>query len=219
MPKALFWVICIVIIAFGLTIASFFAFEGKPNAYYYAAPVIGSLLVAIGWIVTSANTLKNNERDHTLKLISERAVNEEAKARRNLIYERFPNDDNVLPLPGETSEYPDGKHAIYLAVFEEINNNEYVAWGALQGIYDTALLRNEIEDYFLKLFTLGSRYIPYIRRSFGDDEIWEHFSRLCIKWSKRPPQKRAWPQVIRLAWRLGYAVGFVHGRFPSRRSK
>lgn len=199
------------IVVFGLATAAFFAFEGRPNAYYYAAPVVGALLVSTGWIVTSANTIKNVERDHTLKVISEHAADEKSKVRRELIYKEFLEDAEILPLPGESERYPDGEHPVYLAVFDEINASEYVAWGALQGVYDNSLLKSEVEDYFLKLSVLGSRYIPYIRRSFSDEEIWEHFSRLCAKWSRMPLRRRAWPKVIRLAWRLGYAAGAVRG--------
>jgi hypothetical protein len=189
MPKWIFWTICGVIILFGLGISAFFAYEGRPDKCYYAAPVLGALLVAVGWMVTSVNTTKNSERDHTLKLIASRSADKEIDRRKTHIHRYFPGATDTLPLPGELAEYPK-EHEVYSMVFKEINASEYIAWGYLRGVYDKEMLRNEVEIWFLKLHVLSQTYIPFIRQSFGDDEIWASFCKVCLKWSPKPPRAR-----------------------------
>jgi hypothetical protein len=61
----------------------------------------------------------------------------------------FPKTPRYCPYREKVNVIPDGEHPVYLAVFDEINASEYVAWGALQGVYDNSLLKSEVEDYFL----------------------------------------------------------------------
>jgi hypothetical protein len=213
MQRWLFWTICGLIVVVGTGATILFAAEGRPDSYYRAAPILGSLLVAVGWMVTSLNAITNAETEHTLNLISQRAANAESKSRRDKIYKCFPNDDDVLPLPGESREYPKDDE-IYDVVFNEINTSEYIALGALRGVYDNQMLRNEVESSFLKLNTLGKRYIPYIRETFNDAEIWEYFTELCDKWAnerKKHPGLAGLRGSFVLAYRAGYAIGLGLG--------
>lgn len=185
MPKWTFWLVCYLIVAVGATASLWFIDEGWPDKCYYAAPVIGALLVAVGWMVTSLNTVANNEKEHTLDLIATRRADEKSDERWKLIRHHFPRVDDVLEPRKNNPSYASDDE-LYSAVDKELNDGEFIAVGAFRGVYDNAMLRNELELQFFKLQKVAELYISDVRARDKDDEIWICFSKLCADWRRGP---------------------------------
>lgn len=130
--RNIFWLVSFIIILCGIVFAIWFGAEGWSKTVYFAAPIIGSLLVATGWIVTSLNTITNNEREHTLRVLSDYHRDNEIKSRWNTIYHYLDNSIILKP-PGKEADYP-SDHEIYDAAFEQLNACEYIAVGAMKGV-------------------------------------------------------------------------------------
>ncbi len=201
-----------VALAIGLSAAGWFISEGWPRACYIAAPIIGSLLVAFGWIVTSENFIKHNKRDQVLKnLTDSRGQNQK---RWDLIYGYLPDPSDTLPLPGESTAYPNANHELYKTVDDLLNDFDFLAFGAEEGVYDERLLRAAMEPDFSLLYSTAERYIKYTQESQHDPEIWAPFCRVTKRWesdSSKTSQRRdrAFERAIRLAWAGGYAAGYA----------
>jgi Domain of unknown function (DUF4760) len=168
------------------------------------------LIVAIGWIVTSENTIRNSQRDQTIKIVT--STNHTHKAEWAIVYKYLPGADDVLALPGESSNYLDRKHELYAAVDDLLNDFDFVAVGALCGVYDRTMLRNNLEPDFTTLYDLARRYIRYTQESEDDFEIWRPFCRLSENWRKASDResqrrKRNFSRAVRLSWRLGFLAG------------
>jgi len=201
-----------VALAIGLSTAGWFISEGWPRACYIAAPIIGSLLVAFGWIVTSENFIKHNKRDQVLKNLTDSG--ERNQTRWDLIYRYLPGANDTLPLPGETAAYPNANHELYKTTDTLLNDYDFLAFGAEEGVYDERLLRAAMQPDFSLLYFTAERYIKHIQDSQNDPEIWAPFCRLTKRWdsdSRKTSQRRDWAlkRVIRLAWASGYAAGFA----------
>ena len=183
MPKWVFWLVCYLIVAAGISASLWFIDEGWPDKCYYAAPVLGALLVAVGWMVTSLNTASNNEKEHTLDLIARRRADEKSEKRWELIHQYFPGQDDVLEPRKNKPSYASNDD-LYLAVHKELDDGEFIAVGALRSVYDDTMLRNELELQFLKLYKVAELYIPDIQERDKDKEIWICFCKLCRNWSR-----------------------------------
>jgi hypothetical protein len=206
------WTLYGLALAIAVGASCWFISEGWPDKGYYAAPIIGSLIVSIGWIVTSENTIRNSQKDQTIKIVT--ATNHNHKADWGIVYRYLPGADDVLALPGESSVYPDAKHELYTAVDALLNDFDFIAVGALSGVYDRPLLENSLEPDFSTLYGLARRYIRYTQESEDDFEIWRPFCTLSERWysvahGRSPRGKRNLNRAVRLSWRLGYLAGSI----------
>ena len=181
MPRSAFWGVSGTIVLIGIAFSVWFGQEGWPQQHVYlAAPVIGSLLVAVGWIVTSLNTITNNERTHTVQLLAAYQRDKETQGRWKIIEEYLPAG-TILSPAGVGADYP-SDHEIYDAVFEQLNECEYIAIGAMKGVYDNAMLKNDLEDRFVDLYRSVEGYIRAAQAEEGEPEIWEWYCKLCRRW-------------------------------------
>lgn len=183
MNKRFFWPLCSFILGVGVTAAIWFAVEGWTKLAHddwHTAALLGSLLVVVGWIVTSANTLRHNELDLTLRVLDKRRSDQESTRRWSIINNYKPGR-YVLKPPGPGADYP-SDHEIYDAVWNEINSCEYISIGGIKGIYDDAMLRNELESDFLLLHRFSKEYIKWEQANLHDPAIWENFDKLCQRW-------------------------------------
>jgi hypothetical protein len=178
MSKTWLWFVCGVIVAVGIGATAWFVVEGlsaSPTNAWHAAPVIGSLLVAVGWMVTSLNVIRNRELEYTLRILADYRVSPESKTRWEII-NGFLETKQTLSLKGNEDEPISG------AVDGELNDYEFIASGAVRGIYDEAMLKYELGSDFLLLYRLAERYIQEFQADNDDTEIWEYFCKLCKKW-------------------------------------
>jgi len=176
--KTWFWVVCGLIVAIGLTTSVWFMAEGQPGHdtnTWHAAAVIGSLLVAVGWMVTSLNNVRSRELEYTLRILANYRVSPESKKRWEII--------NEFLLTGQTLSLEGNKgQPICDAVSGELDDYEFIASGAVQGVYDSKMLRYELRLDFALLYGLAKQYIQDIQVDDEDPEIWEYFCKLCKRW-------------------------------------
>lgn len=202
--------ICWLIVVVGLAGVGWTTYEGFPqHNTWHAAALLGSLLVAIGWMVTSSNSIRSTEREQTLRVLSEYNSNETRDERWHVIVAEAPNDAMLRP-PGSATE--DRDVPIYGAVYNELNACEYISIGALRHVYDDEMLRYALSPDFLRLYRFAQQYIVYVRREYRDPEVWECFTSLCDKWGSQQAAEsrrtsRRFKRALRLAWRLGFVAG------------
>ena len=171
MPRIAFWFVCALIIVVGAVASVWFWNEGSAtNNTWHAAPVIGSLLVAVGWMVTSLNTIRSSELEYTLTLLGRYRVSAESQSRWEIISDHDPENTVLAPPDGKSDASEDDP--VYDAVVGELNESEYIATGALKGVYDNEMLRYDLEPDFLLLYRFAIRYIEFVRVLDGDPEVW-----------------------------------------------
>jgi hypothetical protein len=213
LPKWLLWPIYLTTLLIGLaTIAWLFSW---PNHSYYAAPVIGSLIVALGWIVASENTIRNSQHDQTIKAILSLKGPENERCWK-LILKDLPGANDVLALPDSGLIYSESNR-LYDAVDNLLNEFDFIALGARKGVYDRRMLRSALENDFITLYDLAANYISHTQRVEGDGEIWLDFCRLSTSWKKSAERTSTRRRAkFRLAMQLSWCLGYVAGRLSRR---
>jgi hypothetical protein len=198
-----------VLVVVGVGVSVWLAFEGPSPSSWHAAPVIGSLLVAIAWIVTAQHTVQVRMRDHTIGVIRE-CQGDEAKHRRALIRKYLPQQHAVLELPGESPEYGSPDHEIYRAVDDQLDAFDRIALGVKYGLYDDAMLKGALKTTFRELHDLADRYIQYTQDSENDADIWRDFSGLSAKWSPTDDEAATADRNDAYTWLFAsFLIGFV----------
>lgn len=178
MSRLSFRLACGLILLIGLVASGWLIYEGYPGNIWHAAPIIGSLLVAAGWMVTNLNTMRSNEIEHTLKLLERYGLSTESIRRWDIINSYDP-ETTVLEPPGEYVTVPRDRDA-YEALDGELDDCEYIATGVLKGVYDDKMLRHELEQSFFTLYRFGRKYIAHER--LEDKLYWIRFTTVCEKW-------------------------------------
>jgi len=197
------------LVVVGVGVSVWLAFEGPSPSSWHAAPVIGSLLVAIAWMVTAQHTVQVSMRDHTLGVIRE-CQRDEAKRRWALIGKYLPHKQAVLELPGESPEYGSPDHEIYRAVEDQLDAFDRIALGAKYGLYDDAMLKSALKTTFRELHDLADRYIKYKQDSENHAEIWRDFSDLREKWSPTDDEAARIDRNDAYTWLFAsFLIGFV----------
>lgn len=185
MPRKQLYFIYAVIALFAMAFLALFSIEAwrdpTTGSYWHIATLVGSMLVAAGWIVTSENTMRNHARANAVGAISEYERSEAGKKNWEEIERCFPGVDDVLSLPGSSPEFSSEERKPYLAVTQELNRFGHVAMGVLNEVFDEGLIRNSMYGDFEALYRVGKPYIEYTRRFDGQD-VWENFCTVCVRW-------------------------------------
>jgi hypothetical protein len=164
-----------------------------------AVPIIAAMLVSVGWMVTALMTNWNNQREHTIEMITT-SKDENAK-RWAIIKQRLPGEQE-LPLPGEPPLNLDKDDHFYKTVVERLLNDfDFIALGTSKGVYDRYMLYNALANDFLDLYKMAKRYIRYAQITDKDNEVWLEFVKLCVTWGADRPLAPKENQVNR-AWRI-----------------
>jgi hypothetical protein len=211
MPKWLLGAIYSTIILTGVIFTVWFVAEGwHDHDSARAAPVIGALLVAIGWMVTSENTIQNSARDHTIRVLLDYQSDESVKLWKTI--RTFVPRPTALKLPGESDGYGEPDHEVFQAVDKQLDAYDFIALGVRFGVYNDSMLESALRPNFFDLYNLAGNYITYTRTLTGDQEVWAEFTSLCLNWrASSPVPGESWiRRALRIAWtRLGYGAGFL----------
>jgi hypothetical protein len=158
---------------FALAFLIAFALEAwrypSSGAYWHIAALIGSIIIAAGWIVTSENTVKNNARQHTITVILDYDRNPQHDKNWAVIIKYLPGADDILG-PPTASGIPDD-HALYKAVNGELDYLEFIALGVLSEVFDNDMIKSAFQVDFITLYQTAKPYIDYERQT--DGEIWD----------------------------------------------
>lgn len=194
--------IYVAIAVFALVFLIGFGLEAWRNpstgAYWHVAALIGSIIIAAGWIVTSENTVRNNARQHTITVILDYDKNPQHDRNWKIIVRYLPGADDVLG-PPLTSGLPED-HELYSAVDAETDYLEFIALGVLNEVFDDVMIKSAFQVDVMTLYQTAKPYIDYTREE--DVDVWDAFCRLAPEWDAKPPV--AAPKMF--ATNLGEAV-------------
>jgi hypothetical protein len=101
------WTLYGLALAIAVGASCWFISEGWPDKGYYAAPIIGSLIFSIGWIVTSENTIRNSQKDQTIKIVTLRTTITRPTGESSIDIFRVPTMFSPFPASLENSLEPD----------------------------------------------------------------------------------------------------------------
>lgn len=155
------------------------------GAYWHVAALVGSIIVAAGWIVTSENTVRNNARQHTIAVLLKHDE-EDANKRWKLINQALPGD-SVLGMDCMLIETKQTWAELYDAVDLQINTYEFIAMGIVEEVFDEPMMLNTYRNDFLSMYNLAEPYIANARAGVNSTDVWDNFCEVCVKWQSLQP--------------------------------
>jgi hypothetical protein len=153
--------------------------------YYHLAPLIGSLLVALGWIVTTQTMIKTNMRQHTITVMLHYDSANVSQQHRKVIIEYLPEPNSVVVPGDKIPSYDTENHPFYEALDYELNQFDFMGNGVFSGVLDEELLRGSLDSKFLYYYTCAKPYIDYTQGIYGK-RVWGSFCALCERWKSHP---------------------------------
>lgn len=186
MHNRILWTIYVVTFALGVATAVWIAKDANTAHLQNAIPILAALLVSIGWMVTALLTNLSNQRERTIRTIttSEAGI----AACWDVINSYLPSGTH-LPLPdGSPLNFPED-HPLYKTIDKLLNDFDFIALGALKGVYDTDMLYSAVANDFLDLQSTARDYIRQAQIEGNDPEIWADFSKLCNAWRSRSARR------------------------------
>jgi uncharacterized membrane protein YuzA (DUF378 family) len=151
---------------------------------WHAATFLGSILLTIGWIVTSETTIRNARRQHTITLITQHAFDPKRAENRDVIKKYLPTYQTRLTR--DLVDFSDEKHELLKAIDLELNFYEFLAIGAHRDDVDDAFLRESLYGQFSNFYRQNTDYIRHWQ-GIGSGSTWSHLSRMYVRWSQKPP--------------------------------
>lgn len=170
---------------FGLLIAE--ARSAAGGNLWHAAALGGSILVTIGWIVTSANTIRNSQLQQTISVILSRTGNGDVERHWGTIHKYLPNDTAILePGTNNIPPYSERQSDLYRSVEYILDDYDFIALGVNSGIFDGWMIDNAMGYKFAFFYKQTRKYIEHHREIVGND-LWIEYTSVCERWSKCPP--------------------------------
>ena len=158
------------------------------GAMWHAAPFFGSVLITIGWIVTSEINIKNSRRQHTITLITQHAFDPKRAENRDTIRKYLPTFET--PLLSSMVDFDSEANELLKAIDLELNFYEFLAVGAHRGELDEQLIRECLHTQFCKFYEQTQYYVSHWQQK-GSSSTWSHLSKMYLRWSQgKPPDAR-----------------------------
>ena len=95
---------------------------------WHAAPFFGSVLIAVGWIVTAEVNIRNSKKQHPFMLITQHLLDPNRAKNRATIRTVLPTYKTKLT--PQMVDFDDENHEVIKALDVELNFYEFVAVGA-----------------------------------------------------------------------------------------
>jgi hypothetical protein len=153
---------------------------------WHAATFLGSVLITIGWVVTSETAIRNSRRQHTITLITQHAFDPNRGRNRDIIKKYLATYQTRLTK--EIVDFSDERHELLQAIDLELNFYEFLAVGAATDDLDERLLRQSLHSQFCNFYLQNLDYIKHWQ-ALGSGSTWSQMSRMYVRWSRLPPPK------------------------------
>jgi len=174
------WVYVGVAILVGVVLSPLLRETRAPDgAIWHAATFFGSILITVGWVVTSETAIRNAKRQHTISLITSHMSDPTRISNRKVIKKALPTYDTKLTLD-KAGSFDDETLPLLEAIDMELNFYEFAAAGIQSDDIDEALLRECLRGQFCNLYRQNEDYINHWRskRSL----TWQHLSAMYQRW-------------------------------------
>jgi hypothetical protein len=156
-----------------------------PNGeVWHATTFLGSVLITIGWVVTSETAIRNARRQHTISLVTQHAFDPKRLENRDIIKKYLPTYQTRLTQSIVT--FSDEKHELLKAIDLELNFYEFLAIGAHRDDLDEKLLRESLHSQFSNFYSQNVHYVRYWQENTSAS-TWSHSTKMYERWSRKPP--------------------------------
>jgi hypothetical protein len=187
------------VIAVGSTVWLGLDANNNKIGYWHLAPLIGSIIVAIGWIVTTQTMIKTNMRQHTITVMLHYDSAYANQKLGEVIIEHLPTPDDLVVPGDKIPPYGTETDKFYRALDFELNRFDFMATGINSGVFDEGLIRRTLNSKFLYYYRCARPYIDYVQGTYKNKRIWGAFCAICEKWKATPlpeqeDQALDWPQ-------------------------
>lgn len=146
------------------------------------------MLITIGWIVASENTIKNAQRQQSVSIVLYYNGDKLGQTHRATIVKYLPDPRTVLRPVGDLPSFQDEQHPLLRAIDYELNFFEFVAVGVRREVLHEPLIKDSFYSNFLQMRASCERYMEYVRGKYGPT-VWVHYSWICAKWEKEGPNE------------------------------
>ena len=147
---------------------------------WHAAPFLGSMLIAIGWIVTSEANIRSSKRQNTIMLITQHLLDNNRTKNRTTIRKTLPTyETNFTP---QMVSFDDEDHELIKALDIELNFYEFIAAAARRDDLDEKLLKVCLRGMFTHFHKQCSDYIKHWQTKNSD--TWSQMDWMRRKWDK-----------------------------------
>lgn len=161
-----------------LVLLGYESFWTKDGEAWHMSIFAGSVLLTIGWIVSTEVTINSARKRHTIDLITYYIFNPQRTDDRTLIKRYLPR--HVDELNNTIVDFNDETHELTTAVDRELNFFEFLAIGINRGDLDDDLAKRCLKSIFCNFHDQVEHYIEHWRNQ--DNTTWEHLGPLCKKW-------------------------------------
>jgi Domain of unknown function (DUF4760) len=145
-----------------------------------AAPFLGSILVTIGWIVTTEANIGNSRRQHTITLITQHAFDPTRAANRDIIKQTLPTYRTKLT--ATMADFTDETLPLLKAIDLELNFYEFLALGMTSGDLDERLIHRSLRGQFVNFYQQMEAYIDFWRAK--DRRTWIGLATMYTRWQR-----------------------------------
>jgi Domain of unknown function (DUF4760) len=166
----------------------------------YLAPFLGSILITIGWMVTSRITVKSAQRQHTVSMISGYNKDQKSQDCRLMIIRYWPDASQQITQRRGTDNAQDLKdrpipsfggdedHELFRAMSYELDAFEFMSVAVFNQTMDEQMLKESLKTRFTVSRKLMRSYIEAKQRQYAPKgetpTIWTKFMKLCDDWER-----------------------------------
>jgi hypothetical protein len=158
--------------------------RGPDGQFWHAAPFFGSVLITVGWIVTSETAIRNSKKQHTIGMINQHRFGSIRDNNLRTIQKYLPSYTTIFTR--SIVDFDDEKHELLHALDAELNFYDFAAAAVEKDDVDEALLQECLHNQLLNLFEQAGDYIAYWN---GLNALtWCRAIEMRKRWLENPPK-------------------------------
>ncbi len=168
----------VAITAVGASWVLYLEAAGQPDELWHVAPFFGSVLITLGWVVTSEVNIRNSRRQHTIGLITQHAFDATRIANREKIKERLPSYRTKLT--NDIVNFDDENDTLLKAIDLELDYYEFLAVAVKNDDVNERMLLDCLKTQFCHFHEQNKEYIGHWQKS--RPSVWEHQTKMYRRW-------------------------------------
>lgn len=165
-----------------LAALAFDAYDITSHGYpeWQLTTFLGSIIIALGWVVTNEISLNNSRKQHTISLLTNLMNNERRIQDKAVINAILPPYGS--PITASMADYEKSTDPFIQAIDRELNFYEFIAVGLDSGDLDPIISKRFLEVLVPNFVEQMTDYIEFWQKK--DARIWKYVIELSKAWSK-----------------------------------
>lgn len=164
-----------------LVALGFDAYDITTHGYpeWQVTTFLGSIIIALGWVVSNEISLNNSRKQHTISLLTNLMNNERRIQDKAIINAKLP--PYGPPIKADIADYEKSTDPFIQAIDRELNFYEFIAVGLDSGDLDPIISKRFLEVLVPDFVEQMTDYIQFWQRK--DPRIWKYVIELSRTWS------------------------------------